>query len=64
MEDIAKWYFTHQSVEDQLWYEFFFSLCKEFNISWPTATPAQRALIEEMTRISYERELAKQKIQL
>ena len=34
-----KWYFTHESLEDRLWYKLFFSMCKKFNVSWPTATP-------------------------
>ena len=49
----AKWYFTHESAEDRLWYGLFFSMCKKFHVSWPTATPAQKAFIEEITRINY-----------
>ena len=55
----ARWYFTHESEADQLWYGIFFSMCKKFNVSWPTATPTQKAFIEEITRVNYERELAK-----
>ena len=29
----AKWYFTHESEEDRLWYGTFFSMCKKFNVS-------------------------------
>lgn len=58
----AKWYFTHESEEDQLWYGTFFSMCKKFNVSWPTATPTQKAFIEEITRVNYERELAKREL--
>lgn len=53
----AKWYFTHESEEDQLWYGIFFSMCKKFGISWPKATSTQKAFIEEITRVNYEREL-------
>lgn len=58
----AKWYFTHESEEDRLWYGTFFSMCKKFNVSWPTATPTQKAFIEEITRVNYERELAKREL--
>ena len=53
----AKWYFTHESEEDRLWYGIFFSMCKKFGISWPKATSTQKAFIEEITRVNYEREL-------
>lgn len=57
--EVAKWHFTHESEEDRLWYGIFFSMCKKFNVSWATASPAQKAFIEEITRVNYERELAK-----
>lgn len=60
--ECAKWYFTHESSEDRLWYRLFFLMCKKFNVSWPTATPAQKTFIEEITRINYERELAKREL--
>lgn len=62
MED-AKWYFTHESEEDRLWYQIFFSMCKKFSVSWPTATSSQKAFIEEITRFNYEREMAKRELQ-
>lgn len=55
MED-AQWYFTYESEADWLWYGIFFSMCKKFSVSWPTATPAQKAFIEEITRVNYERQ--------
>ena len=59
----AKWYFTHESEEDRLWYGIFFSMCKKFGVSWPKASSAQKAFIEEITRVNYERELSKRKLQ-
>ena len=59
----AKWYFTHESEEDRLWYGIFFSMCKKFAISWPKATSTQKAFIEEITRVNYERELSKRELQ-
>ena len=60
--DEARWYFTHESEEDRLWYQTFFSMCKKVGVSWSKATPAQRAFIEEITRINYEREMAKREL--
>ena len=57
--DEAKWYFTHESEEDRLWYRIFFDMCKKFGVSWSKASSVQRAFIEEITRVNYERELAK-----
>lgn len=58
--DDAKWYFTHETEEDRLWYQIFFSMCRKFNVSWAKASETQKAFIEELTRINYEREVAKQ----
>jgi len=58
MED-AKWYFTHESEEDRLWYRIFFAMCRKFGVSWSKASEEQKAFIEEITRINYEREEAK-----
>ena len=60
--DNEKWYFTHESAEDRLWYGIFFSMCKKFCVSWPTATSTQKAFIEEITRVNYERELVKKEL--
>ena len=60
--DNEKWYFTHESAEDRLWYGIFFSMCKKFCVSWPTATLTQKAFIEEITRVNYERELVKKEL--
>lgn len=57
--DDAKWYFTHETEEDRLWYRIFFSVCRKFSVSWPKASETQKAFIEELTRINYEREVAK-----
>jgi len=57
--DDAKWYFTHESDEDRLWYRIFFSMCRKFGVSWSKASEMQKAFIEELTRINFEREMAK-----
>lgn len=58
MED-AKWYFTHETEEDRLWYRIFFSMCRKFGVSWAKASKKQKAFIEEISRINYEKELSK-----
>lgn len=58
MED-AKWYFTHETEEDRLWYRIFFSMCRKFGVSWSKASDEQKAFIEEITRINYERDAVK-----
>ena len=57
--DDAKWYFTHETEEDRLWYRIFFAMCWKFGVSWSKASEEQKAFIEEITRINYEREMAK-----
>lgn len=55
----ARWYFTHETEADRLWYGIFFAMCKKFDVSWAKATPVQKAFIEELTRLNYDREMAK-----
>ena len=60
--DNVKWYFTHENAEGRLRYGIFFFMCRKFRVSWPTATSAQKAFIEEITRVNYERELARREL--
>ena len=60
--DEAKWYFTHETEEDRLWYQIFFFMCRKFNVSWTKASDVQKAFIQEITRIDYEREAAKKSL--
>ncbi len=34
-------------------------MCRKFGVSWSKASEEQKAFIEEITRINYEREMAK-----
>ena len=36
-----------------------FSMCRKFGVSWSKASEMQKAFIEELTRINFERETAK-----
>lgn len=59
MNSSAQWYFTHETAEDRIWYQIFFSMCKKFGVSWAQADAAQKAFIEEITRFNFESEMAK-----
>lgn len=37
----------------------FFAMCRKFGVLWSKASEEQKAFIEEITRINYEREEAK-----
>ena len=54
----AEWYFREDPERDQ-YNKFFFQFCRQFNVRWMTATPKERAFIEEITRITYEKDRAR-----
>lgn len=51
----AKEYFQ-RDAERETFYRIFYQICRRFNVTWSTATPEVRAFIEEVTRVTYERE--------
>lgn len=56
----AEWYCTKDPDSD-LYYSIFFTFCKKYDVSWPTASEKEKAFIEEIVRVTYEREIARQK---
>ena len=36
----------------------FFALCRKYHVSWASADEKEKAFIEEVTRVTYERERA------
>lgn len=56
-ETDAQWYCREDS-EERCFYDIFFALCKKYHISWSSATEKERAFIEEVTRVTYERDRA------
>lgn len=58
--DNAEWYFKKDADSD-LYYSIFFSFCKKYNVSWSTASDKEKAFIEEIVRVTFEKEIAKQK---
>lgn len=53
----AKWYCRHDPEEERL-YNIFFGLCRKYNIHWASADEKKREFIEEVTRVTYERDKA------
>lgn len=54
----AEWYCRRDAEEDRF-YEIFFSLCQKYHVQWTSASEKERAFIEEVTRVTYERDKAK-----
>ena len=53
----AEWYCRHDQEEERF-YNIFFSLCRKYSVSWASATEKEKAFIEEVTRVTYERDRA------
>ena len=53
----AEWYFR-KDPEEERFYDIFFQLCRKYNIRWTSASDKERAFIEEITRVTYERDRA------
>lgn len=54
----AEWYCRRDPEEDRF-YGIFFSLCRKYNVRWASADEKERTFIEEVTRVTYERDKAK-----
>ena len=53
----AEWYFRKDPEADRF-YDIFFRMCHKYSVSWASASEKERAFIEELTRVSYERDRA------
>ena len=53
----AEWYF-HKDTEKERFYDIFFQICHKYNIHWTSANEKERIFIEEITRVTYERDRA------
>ena len=53
----AEWY-CRRDPEEERFYEIFFQLCRKYDVRWASATPKEQKFIEEVTRVTYERERA------
>ena len=55
----AEWYCREDKVSD-LYYNMFFTFCRKYNVNRPTASEKEKAFIEEIVRVTFEKEMAKQ----
>ena len=55
----AKWYVDRTSGPVQEFYDIFFQICRKYNVSWSKASEKEKAFVEEVTRVTYELQLAK-----
>ena len=47
-----------KDTEEERFYEIFFQLCRKYSVRWASATPKEKDFIEEVTRVTYERDRA------
>ena len=53
----AEWYFQ-KDPERERFYEKFFQMCRKYGVRWGKAKEKEQAFIEEVTRVTYERDRA------
>ena len=53
----AEWY-CREDPEGDRFYEIFFQMCRKYGVKWASADEKERWFIEEVTRVTYERERA------
>lgn len=53
----AEWYVKRDPLSDR-YYEIFFGVCNHFQIDWANASEKERFFVEEVTRVTFERECA------
>ena len=53
----AAWY-CRNDLEEERFYQIFFQLCQKYDVRWASATPKEQKFIEEVTRVTYERDRA------
>lgn len=53
----AQWY-CRRDTEENRFYEIFFRMCHKYSVSWASASEKERSFIEEVTRVTYERDKA------
>lgn len=53
----AAWY-CRRDQDAERFYEIFFKLCRKYHVSWASASAKEKAFVEEITRVTFEREQA------
>ena len=59
MSSDMKWYLDRTTGPVKDFYDIFFQICRKYNISWGKATEKEKAFVEELTKATYELQLAK-----
>ena len=53
----AEWH-CHTDPEEERFYIIFFQMCRKYNVRWASADEKEKLFIEEITRVTYERDKA------
>ena len=53
----AEWY-CRSDPEETRFHEIFFQVCQKYGVRWASADGKERQFVEEVTRVTYERERA------
>ncbi len=57
----AKWYFDVSNTKTRnAFYDLFFQMCKKYNVDWSTASPKDKCFVEEVVRLTWEKQIEKQ----
>ena len=48
----------NKDEERERFYTIFFKMCRKYNVAWASANDKEKAFIEEVTRVAYERDKA------
>ena len=50
--------YCRRDPEEERLYDIFFKLCRKYGVSWASADEKEKRFIEEVTRMTYERDRA------
>jgi hypothetical protein len=45
-------------MEEERFYDIFFQICRKYGVRWASADEKERQFVEEVTRVTYERDRA------
>ena len=46
--------YFERDPEREEFYRTFYKICRQFNVTWSSASPEVKAFVEEATRVAYE----------
>lgn len=50
--------YLQNAKNDKEYYDIFFQMCRKFHIDWASASEKEKEFIEEVVRVTYERNCA------